>query len=87
MLIEKFKSINPYNRNTIPSHIKEKAYILINYLKLYNNFIPYEEDQLTEEQKLKDVTQGVCKYIYSCCLYVEETTNNKWMEGFYMILI
>jgi len=52
MLIEKFKSINPYNRNTIPSDIKQKAYTLINYLKLYNNFIPYEEDQLTEEQKL-----------------------------------
>lgn len=51
LLIENFKSINPYNRNSISDNIKTNAYKIIKYLNSNNSFSPYEDDILTEEQE------------------------------------
>ena len=52
LLLNKFKSINPYTINIIPEHIKNNIYKVINYLKNNNLYYSYENDILTPEQKL-----------------------------------
>lgn len=58
LLLEKYKSINPYTRNLISDTIKNNSYKIIQYLKKSNLFKDYQEDILTEQQKF---TQNIIK--------------------------
>ena len=50
LLIEKYKSINPYTRIELSNAIKDNANKLISYLKNNDMFHEYLEETLTEEQ-------------------------------------
>jgi hypothetical protein len=58
LLLEKYKSINPYTRNIISDTTKQNCYKIIKYLKKNNLFNNYELDILTEEQ---EITQNIIK--------------------------
>lgn len=51
LLLEKFKSNNPYTRNSINNNIKNNSYKLIKYLKKHNLFKNFNDDILTPEQE------------------------------------